>query len=77
MENYIESILKTLLDYYVNFAPDSRITRMVQEAGKEADSSARARVLDGEDIDIAAAGDMNRDAQKYFPHQLKDDKKNR
>ncbi|MDR3200549.1 MAG: hypothetical protein LBT68_03720 [Spirochaetales bacterium] len=57
MENRFEDVIETLLDYYCNFSPDSRIVEMIQCAGEKAGLVQRGRFLDDAELNMAAAGD--------------------
>jgi hypothetical protein len=59
MRELSESMLEKALDYYGNFAGDPRILSMIEAAGKFAGSPGAFRVLEDEDLDIAAAGDAS------------------
>jgi hypothetical protein len=57
MKNLSEPMLETMLDYYGNFAGDSRILAMIEAAGKIVGSPGAFRALEEDELDIAAAGD--------------------
>ncbi|GHV71470.1 hypothetical protein AGMMS49928_23360 [Spirochaetia bacterium] len=68
--------LENLLDYYVNFIEEPRITGMIAAAGRAAGLSAMA--LDDDQLDIAAAGDADQIRRQQFvpelPGQVENDK---
>jgi hypothetical protein len=57
MKEFSESVLEEMLDYYANFAGDSRILSMIEAADRYAKGPGAFRVLEDDDLDIAAAGD--------------------
>ncbi|GHU08650.1 hypothetical protein FACS1894151_04930 [Spirochaetia bacterium] len=69
-----EPVLEKLLDYYSNFAGDTRITGMAAAAGKAAGISpiqyTSVQALDDDELDIAAAGDGDQIRIQQAEHQI-------
>jgi hypothetical protein len=57
MRELSESMLERMLDYYGNFAEDPRILSMIEAANRFRAGPGAFRALEGDDLDIAAAGD--------------------
>ncbi|GHV24298.1 hypothetical protein FACS189498_1200 [Spirochaetia bacterium] len=63
-----EHVLENLLDYYVNFIEDPRITAMIAAADRAAGLS--VITLDDDQLNIAAAGDTNQIRRQQFVSEL-------